>query len=297
MFICDTRGSIVKTFVSREDLPAGEHNFSWDGRDDAGDLCRTGLYFPVIRVKSTGRGVETYNPTGSPWGEELVPGDVAFDGSVIHYTLPKRALVRIRVGEQDGGPMYKTVSDWKLLPPGSYEVPWDGRDVTGFVDVASSSKLLIAVDAFSVPENSILLVTPAGSGKDKHYKKFPISPPHGKRLSYIALLPHGLLPDPGITGRFGKGRRTRKGVYLLHGKVPVFLDLVRGRLGTDPPETIERYLFVDGKMIEEGPADGLPAKILLDTGRFSNGKHIVTLGLRTSDDRSATCSMVVKITN
>jgi len=88
-----------------------------------------------------------------------------------------------------------------------------------------------------------------------------------------------------------------KGVYPLHGTVPVFLDLVRGRLGVDPPETIERYLFVDGKMVVEGPADALPAEVSLDTTRFADGRHIVTLVLRTSDDRAASFSMPVAISN
>ncbi len=306
MFICDLQGYVVRTFFNREELPAGDHTVTWDGQDDAGAACPAGLYFPVIRIKTADRGVETYNPTALPWGEELVPEDVDFDdaGKVIRYTLQQKALVRIRVGERNGGPLYKTVSDWKLLPPGSYEAPWDGRDVTGLVDVASNPGLLIAVDAFTVPENSILLVSPAGrSGKsagkhkDKHYRNFPVYPPHGKRVSYIALLPHGLLPDPAIRGRFGKGVAGKGGVYPLHGTVPVFLDLVRGKLGIDPPETIERYLFVDGRMVQEGPTDALPAKVSLDTTRFANGRHIVTLVLRTSDDRAASFSMPVAISN
>lgn len=301
VLICDMKGNIVTTFMDKKRLEADDHSVDWDGRDDSGNLCPGGLYIPIIRVKSTDRGVETYNPTASPWGEEIIAESLEYDSSaqVIRYTLTENAFRRIRVGEKDGGPLYKTVADWKKLAPGTYEEPWDGMDTDKLITVHEKEKFQIAFDAFSVPKNMLMVAGPSSKAAAGNYQYYPVHPPHGKQLAYYVLLDHGLQPDLTISARFDSGTIKEKGKdeYHLTGSIPITIDLIQGTLGTHPPETVELYLYVDGLMLHEGPVPGLPAQVNLDSKGFSNGSHILTFNLRTSGDRAASTSMQVQINN
>jgi len=303
VYICDLQGNIVRSFRNGEQTGTGDFAITWDGTDDSGALCAAGLYFPVIRILTRDMGVETYNPTALPWGEEILPDDINYDssGNLVTYTLSRAALVRIRAGEKDGGPLYTTITDWVLRPAGSHAEPWDGLDATGHFQVTDREKFNIAFDAFSVPENSIMLNGPASATPApktaEPSRTFPVFPPNGGKLAYFLSLPHGLLPDLGITAVPTSFVRKNKGIYHVKGKVPIRVSLSRGALAHNPEEGIELYLYVDGRMIHEGPAESLPADVNMDTRKFSNGKHLVTLNLRTSDDRAASFSMEVSINN
>ncbi len=205
-------------------------------------------------------------------------------------------LVSLRRRPAGGGPLYRTVTDWALRSAGPHAEPWDGLDATGRVKVTDRDKFNIAFDGFTVPENSVMLRhDPVVSQKapSTPAKTFPAFPPSGKKLAYFTALPHGLEPDLAIAAAFVSGAKKKNNIYQLRGKVPIRLSLTRGALGRNPKEGIELYLYVDGRMIHEGPAQSLPATVLLDTGKFTAGRHLVTLNLRTSDDRAASYSMNV----
>ena len=42
--LLDLQGRVVRTLIEGE-LPAGTHRLQWDGRDDHGELVRSGVYF------------------------------------------------------------------------------------------------------------------------------------------------------------------------------------------------------------------------------------------------------------
>lgn len=48
--VFDSRGRRVRV-LSRGNLPAGEHSIAWDGRDRAGNLASSGLYFYRLKVE------------------------------------------------------------------------------------------------------------------------------------------------------------------------------------------------------------------------------------------------------
>src|SRR5262249_9715988 len=48
--LIDAAGRTIRTLASGEGFPAGESLLHWDGRDDAGQLVRSGVYF--VRVVS-----------------------------------------------------------------------------------------------------------------------------------------------------------------------------------------------------------------------------------------------------
>jgi hypothetical protein len=54
----DSDGAVVATLAAGEDLDAGPHTFSWDGRTDAGDRAPPGLYALEVVLGEAGRDVK-----------------------------------------------------------------------------------------------------------------------------------------------------------------------------------------------------------------------------------------------
>ncbi len=302
VFISDLQGNIIKTIVNNEWVKAADHAMSWDGVDEHGIPAPAGLYVPIIRAKSKTLGMVTYNPTSQPWGEEVIPEDLAYDSEkgVISYSLAKRAYCRLRVGETDGGPLYATVAGWKLRDPGTYEEPWNGLDASGIVKPAEKSTFRVSLDAFTVPANVMVInrstnVKPVTTTK-KALRKFPIHPPHGDQIAFYPSLPNGLQPDLHITTGFSGEVKKKKGRYILKGEVAVKVELESGVIDNNPAETKELMLFLDGKLVREDKIDSLPASMTFDTAKMSKGNHILTINLRTSGDRAASSSMKIFIT-
>ena len=46
--IYDVRGRQVRTAFQGEQMPAGAHQWKWDGRDDAGSRVKPGMYFYTL---------------------------------------------------------------------------------------------------------------------------------------------------------------------------------------------------------------------------------------------------------
>ncbi len=302
VMICDLKGNIVATPVDREEQPAGLHTFIWNGRDQQDTPCSPGLYFPVIRAKSATLGIDTYNPTAEPWGEAVDVHAFSFDdkAQVIRYTINNHVMVRIRVGEKDGGPFHKTVAAWKLRAPGTYEEPWDGMDSTRLIHVAGKEKFQIAFDAYTVPEKAVLIPVSKGVATvtaEKSYQKYPVHPPHGKRLAHYSLVPAGMTPDLDISATIPGSVVDQDGVVQLIGNQELQLTLSNGSPPPTVDERFELYLYVDGKMMYEIPTGSLPASINFETSKVANGLHMVTLNLITSEHRTGSTSFRVMITN
>jgi len=52
MLVYNTLGQKVKTLVN-ENMPIGKHTVVWDGRNDAGQMLPTGMYFYTLKAGST----------------------------------------------------------------------------------------------------------------------------------------------------------------------------------------------------------------------------------------------------
>lgn len=302
LHICDVEGNIVATLLRKEITAAGENEAVWDGMDNRHEPCAAGVYFPIIKVKSQHAGSETFNPTAIPWGSEVPVHKVDYNktSQAIQYTLKDRALVRMRVGIAAGGPMYKNILNWQIKEPGTHNEIWDGMDVSQVVDVSDNDNLQIAVDAFSLPMQSVILsgsFLKKGKGNSPRYKHFPVHPPHGESVALYPRLPYGLLPDPEIDITFEKNVKNTKTGYELSSTSLVHVDLKKGLIGSAPKEDVELYTFMDGRLLFEGPVDGLPTSFSLNTMEFENGAHTLTVNIRTTGDRAASWSTPIFINN
>ncbi len=302
VFICNLDGKIVKTLYESHASEFGTQQVVWDGRDELGNLCPNGVYLPIIKVSTDNRGTQVYNSTTAPWGADLSQSDVTYNAAAgkITYQLAQPALCLLRVGERDGGPVYITLSDWEPRVAGYHEKSWNGMDGGGLVWAADKEKLQIVLDAFSTPENAILIT---GSTNPSHKfegikKRFPLHPPFARKMMLHALHNREICHDFAIQVDIIRPERISNNIPVITGKAALLISIgsqvTQARLVR---EKFELYLFVDGAFISEGPRKTLPAQLMLDSNKLSNGEHIITVNLRTLEDHVGTTSLKVTVDN
>jgi FlgD Ig-like domain len=78
MSVVDARGRAVRTLVRGRVFARGKHHFTWNGRDDAGEIVPEAPYRPRVHLERTGRTLTLPNPI------------------VLDVTPPRIAVVSVR---------------------------------------------------------------------------------------------------------------------------------------------------------------------------------------------------------
>jgi hypothetical protein len=302
VLICNLDGVVVRVLHDGVQGRAGVHQISWDGKDTLGRPCPNGAYVPIVKVRTRTMGYDVYNPTMLPWGERLTTRDISYDpdAGLLTYRLVQPVLCQMRIGEKDGGPCYRTLFGWQPRQAGSHTAAWDGMDTQGVVDLSGKEKLEIVLDAFSLPPNAIMI---RNSDNSSHHfedipDRFPLHPPSAEHLFLHALHARSACRDFAIGVDLGPSNTGGDTPAVVSGilDLNVFIDdaavpdfLMR--------EKIEIYVYMDGRFVLEEPRKTLPARLTLDTARFSNGQHILTLNVRTNEDHIAVSSLKVMVKN
>lgn len=303
LFICDLRGTIVKTLLDGEELAKGSHDTFWDGMDDKGVACPNGVYLPIIKCSSPRKGSFIYNPTASPWGEQVEPLAIRYDSDqqAVTFSVEQMTYARLRVGLREGGPVYKTLANWRLWTPGEYQVPWNGKDKGNFQHVLGKENLTYSFDSFSLAENSLII---NNAPENSSYstigaKQFPLHPPASSNLSYFALEPNSLDAEPEIVIDWQQ-EKSKDDKIVLHGKARLQVDFAepgKERATDTKYKWGELLLYIDDEFVVEVPVDDLPAVIDFDSSNFANGEHLLTINLLTGDDRAGIVTHKVLIRN
>ena len=78
---------------------------------------------------------------------EVVAQNPSFDvkAGEIEYTLPEDALVRIRIGVANGGPLLIILKDWEQQTQGPHTEVWDRKDGTGKIFFNDDSNLMVVI--------------------------------------------------------------------------------------------------------------------------------------------------------
>jgi hypothetical protein len=301
ILIVDLEGLVVKTLMAQMPVEAGVHTIKWNGYDDHGNRCSDGVYLP-IRISYAGSEASlAYNPSEQPWGETVQPKDLYYDQKAksVHYRLEKAALCRIRTGEYEGGPLYRTLVNWGYRNPGTHDEPWDGMDEYGVVAITKKPKHYIVVDAFSLPENAIIVSNgdvKRGKTLSTNTYQVEIKPPHGRNVNAHAFHAGRDCQDFPVSVKLLPS--SNSGIPALSGIVHLQVFEPTGIRSTLlQTKTLELYLFGDGKFLYEVLPEKLPAEINLDTHQLGNGKHVLTVNVRTGEDHIGIWSKGILISN
>ena len=206
----------------------------------------------------------------------------------------------MRLGVTGGGPCYKTIFYGQPRSNGFHEEIWDGFDANGIVEVWKLEGFQIYIDGFSLPDESITVLgsTSKASSLNRFKKRFPLHPPHGKNLAFNILHAGDDDTELPISVKTTVPVLSEKNIPVIRRQADFTVDIgQQADRGRPMGERIEVYYYMDGKLIYEGPVDGLPAVINVDTTDYSNGEHIFTVNLRTEKSRIGAYSMKVRIEN
>lgn len=285
----DGRDRLIRTLGAQR-LTAGEHTFSWDGTDQAGRPLPSEEYrYTLVGEGPDGERV-THDLTDLTAGVDVHASDVAWDASagMIRYRLPQPARVNIRVGLRHDGPLLATVLDWVVRDAGLHQEPWNGHDASGVLDLRQHPELMIAVDAFALSANTVLIGPPPSIvqtlaelpwGETRRIPPPQSSP--AKRMHFHSQQP--LMERGDFTVRLRVPPElpsTPEGWPILAGEVPIQLDIAPHDRERALARRFETVFFVDGLFAFENEVGFLPMTWRWNSTGVNPGPHFLTANLR-----------------
>lgn len=284
----DGRDLLVRQISGKGTLPRGEHSLAWDLRDQAGHPVPPEAYTYVLEAHSQDGNTVRYDLADQTGGETITARDVKWDAQSGHfsYVLDRPSRVNLRVGLENGGPLLHTLIDWVVRPAGLQQESWNGKDASSVLDLTKHPKLAISVQAFALPENSILvgprqtqvrLIDPLPSGS-KHREKSSAQP---RRMYSHAQQPLEARGDFKVQLTLPKTLgRSSSGLPIISAVTPV-------RLEVDPKDReraltrrFEPVFFIDGQFAFENEVGFVPMTWNFDPAALNDGEHFLTVNLR-----------------
>jgi hypothetical protein len=286
--IYDGRDLLIRRVASTRELATGDNTLAWDGKDEAGRAVPAEAYTYTL-VAQRGKETVTWDVADATGGVDLSPREVKWDKETkkVRYILDAPARVNIRIGFTDNGPLLRTVIDWVPRPPGINEESWDGWDASRVLPLAEHPKLDISVNAFRLPENTILVGTPplkvttleaSGWTKATRVAHTASSP---KRMYSHSQQPLEARGDFGVQLVLpGDLQRTAAGVAIVTREVPVRLEIPDVDRARALARRFEPVFFLDGQFVFENEVGFVPMTWNWDPKAVNPGEHYLTVNLR-----------------
>lgn len=158
--IFDSRDLLIRHIASNALQSAGSHQMVWDGKDESGQLVPPNYYTFIVEAQAEDGEMVVHDLTDLTGGQSLtVQHAASFDPEqgLINYVLPAPALVNIRIGLSNGGPLLGTIVDWVARPGGRNHEPWNGWDAGKVIEISKMKEYQIGVSAYALPHNSIIV--------------------------------------------------------------------------------------------------------------------------------------------
>lgn len=285
--IFDARDYLIRRVQSAGALAAGSHDLEWDGKDDSGRPVPPGAYRYLLAARSSD-GVEVvYDLSDLTGGRPLRARQVEWEAKEgqISYVLPGPAIVSVRIGLRNDGPLLRTLVDWLPRPAGPNREAWDGLDSSGVIRLSEHENREIAVSAFALSDNTILVgetrepalfvdlgdarpLARSRSNEGPPRRGNPsIQPAHERGDIEIALT----LVEP--------GGNDADGLPVVSGKVPIRLTVDESDQRRTANRRFEAAFFVDGLKVFENEIGFFPMTWYWDATHINPGVHYVTANL------------------
>ena len=204
---------------------------------------------------------------------EVLAQDLSFDAATgaLSYSLPEPAVVRIRIGLRDGGPMLRTLADWEEQSKGPHTMAWDKKDATGQVDFSFRNDFMAVVACLAL---------------DSHARARYDGPIKGFRKS----------PDPVITFPESLPHK-ESGAPLVKGIVPVRITVADKDQQWLSESKYEISIFVDTVFLMEDEEGTSPFTYRIDTRGLGNGLHSMTVNFVGYTGEIGTASVIFYVQN
>jgi hypothetical protein len=304
MRLYDGRELLIREIRAPALLPQGEHSLSWDLRDHAGKPVPPEAYTYVLEATSKDGQSVRYDLADMTGGETVAARDVKLDPQTgeISYVLDRPARVNIRVGLNEGGPLLRTLIDWVVRPAGIQREPWDGKDASGVLDLAAHPRLAVSVQAFSLPQNSVvvgplqrqvlLIAHPPTPAQER-----PTAGAQPKRMYAHAQQPLQTRGDFKVRLTLPATLlRAANGLPIVTAAIPVRLEVEAADLERALARRFEPVFFIDGQFAFENEVGFVPMTWNFDPSTLHGGEHYLTVNLRGYEGNfgMATVKIVVR---
>ncbi|MBN1795295.1 MAG: hypothetical protein JW804_01350 [Sedimentisphaerales bacterium] len=295
----DELGRQVRLF-ELQSVNAGRHEFNWDGADSEGKQAPGRLFLYVIEAVSKDNQKIIYNPAEETGGLEMKALEFSLDKKTgrIEYVLPSAAMVRIRVGLNDGF-FAGNVLDWQNQTAGRHIIEWDGKDSSGLINLLRNPNLNLRLSCCSLPANSIIaegtkrdISTEVRLSKEQRLIREKLWGTKGKYIHYRCDRRYCHQPQFSIS--FPNGKKVENGI-LISGVTPIRIELSERDKEHLINTKFEVMLFVDGIYLYEMEEGSSPFTYNWDTRLFSRGPVILSVNIIGYDDHigSKSCRVII----
>lgn len=317
--VYDAAHRVVRTLAEDRPVYTGANSLTWDGRDDAGAPVPDEAYYFALTVEREGQADSVHDPALISGGERIgFPHDeMVYDAEagVVRYALRQPARVLIRAGIADG-PALKTIANWVPRPAGPQAEPWDGMDASGLVNLTAEPGYLLLGRGYTLPENSVVVTgspTPSGVKRVDEAAREAATKRTARVQRALAgrdrpIDPHAMIPfqqtaapsfdveivtpDPALGSLATKGP-----VPVVSGTIGLRVTLGEATAARLMKQRFEIITYVDYTLVNEEEQGYSPYTAVLDTSRFANGEHLVTVNVAGLQDQLDAWSARVNIQN
>lgn len=288
--IYDARNLLVRDLLQRMPQGAGDHRVNWDGKDNAGRRVPPNFYVYTIRASGADGEVVTHDLTDLTGGTLLSAGEVAYDAGAekISYMLPTHAIVNIRIGLSQGGPLLTTLLDWVPRRGGLNKEPWDGWDCTRSLKVSRLKNFRVNVFAYSLPNNSIVVTGSENMRRPGFIREisWEVEQREPKSRQRKEMYNHWQHPrdkcyDPTIRLSLGANvLRNSEGLPMITGPVPIRMEVAQEDIEFMLDQRFEVVYYVDFVFVYEEELGYTPFTWVWNPAGVNEGVHYLTVMLR-----------------
>ncbi len=283
-------------------------SLTWDGRDFSGRIVPDQAWLLFIEASDSKGRTVAYDPISTNrW--ELKGMDVAIDRDAarMKYTLPCPAWVNIKVGVVQGGPLLCSLIDWRPERLGQHVMDLESIDVFSARWLLQERKdVTITGSYLKIPDNSVFTRGNPGltycAYRSEHageeYDEIMVRHPFDlsganpvRRMNFGAVKPLFKMIFPKDLNR------NRQGLPLLSGRVPLKIIIDQSVRRFVINQRLEMLGFVDFKFAEENEEGYSPFTWVIDTSKWPDGKHVLTVNVVTLRGEVAAKNMVVMFHN
>ena len=295
---------LVRIVTSDEQASRGYNTVTIDGKDNQDRWLPPGAYTYVIEAESLDSTQRiSYDIKDESYGKMLTLRSLTYDDKTgkVEYVLPKAAMLRVRVGMKDGGPLLATPIDWQAQSAGRNQYIWDGNIGLSDVDFRTNQMIQLNLAAYSLPDNCIIIRYDKQPSKMASISELQQSEKRPNKVVSHTMYLHAVHPmikcrEPQFSMEFPNVTEfTDDKIPIVRGNVPVRMTVHDHDKKFLQDERFEAVIFVDFVFLYEEEEGISPATYFLNTVGMNEGKHFLTVNLYGFKDHIGTQTKAIYV--
>ena len=304
--IYDPRDLLIRRLLTREKQAQGDHAAIWDGRDASGKWVLPNFYTYVIQAQAADGTTAVYDLSDVTGGRALQVPAAQYDPLLqqVSYVLSEAALVNVRIGLADGGPLLHTLLDWVPRTAGLQQEFWNGWDAQETLEIGRMQNYRIGVSAYVLPHNSIIVKTADRVNRPAFPAPAqPLVLRAGKARGRKQMYNHWQHPrdkcyDPVIhLDLLNHSQTDANGLPVIQGPVTLRLSVDQKDRPFIMDQRFEVVFYVDFIFVYEEELGYTPFNWQWDPHGSNDGVHHLTAMLRGYEGHFGTTTMKVFVKN